>query len=86
MKSDTPLTEVAHHLPAEAAGLLGTAPWAVQESVLRAVRDYVCYLERSEVTLDPMQYDTIIGSVVLVLMPAHNAIFSLSQQLIEEGA
>ena len=59
MNIDTPLTEVAHHLPTAAAEMLGDANWEIQEFVLTNVRNFVCGLELS-VTLDPIQMAAVL--------------------------
>lgn len=72
MNEDTPLTEVAHHLPALAANALGTYHVDVQIAVLTTVRSSVVYLERMGVVLDPTAYEAVISALTLSLTPAYN--------------
>lgn len=81
MNSETPLTEVAHHLPAQAAGILGDCPNAIQIAVLTTIRSFVCHLETAEVTLDPIQYDIILAGVAYVLIPVHVNLYKVRYDL-----
>lgn len=60
MKHDTPLIEVAHHLPAATASFLGTCNSVVQEVVLGSVRTFVTEIEARGVALDTLAYDAVI--------------------------
>lgn len=77
MNRDTPLKEVAHHLPAEAAEVLGEQGETIQLGVLACVRESICTLEEMGVGLDPVQYQAVVG----VLVASAGALFEEIDQL-----
>lgn len=65
MQHDTPLTEVAHHLPSIAAGVLSDiSNPVVQELVLKNVRSFVVAIEDRGVELDALEYDAVLSAFV----------------------
>lgn len=81
MKDDTPLTEVAHHLPASSAAHLGEFPSKVQFAVLEAIRASVVFLEESDVRLDPTQYSAVLAAQVAMVTPAYHELFKTREAL-----
>lgn len=77
MKADTPLPEVALILPTDAAADLLKASSAVQESVLSAVRSFMCELEESDVHLDPITLSVVLHALTLQLKRDHVQILGL---------
>lgn len=69
MNVDTPLPQVAMHLPADMARLLDTHDSEVQTSVLTKVRELVTDIEKN-VTMDPVTFDAIMQAVVPHLVQA----------------
>lgn len=68
MKHDTPLEEVALHLPAATAAALGDTNFVIQEVVLTHVRDFVVDLERRGISLDSIAYDAVLGGLCEALV------------------
>lgn len=69
MKPDTPLTEVAAHLPREAAGHLSNYNPNVQTAVLTQVRALVVFWEARGYAFDPIAYEGLLNGVVPTLAP-----------------
>lgn len=64
LRNETPLTEVAGHLPPEAADLLmGYSP-EVQMAVLTVLREAICYWENKGIVLDPVAYAAVVTTHV----------------------
>jgi len=63
---DTPLTEVARHLPREAATQLSDYEPDVQMAVLTQIRAMVVYWEKQHV-FDPIAYEGLLNGLVPVL-------------------
>jgi len=68
MKPDTPIAEVALHLPAPAAALLSECDPAIQEAVLADVRTFVVTIEEGGATLDAIAYGVVLGGLVPMLL------------------
>jgi hypothetical protein len=64
LKPDTPLAEVARHLPTKAADHLLKEDAFVQEMVCTLIRDAVVFWEEQGVVLDPMAYQAVLNSLV----------------------
>jgi hypothetical protein len=64
MNQDTPLEEVAAHLPAEAAEYLLPFPPGIQRVVLGQLRIVVAYWEGRGLTMDPITYEIVITSII----------------------
>lgn len=64
MTPETPLPEVAHHLPAQAAEHLLAYDPIVQEATLKQVRDMVVFWETQRYIFDPVAYEGILMAVV----------------------
>jgi hypothetical protein len=81
MNMETPLTEVAHHLPAETAGALGEFPQSVQVATLGAIRLTVSCWEEAGVSLDPMQYAVLLSTLTKTLSTTYAELFALQHRL-----
>lgn len=79
MKPDTPLEEVAHHLPLQAAKHLVTVPDYIQNAVLRQVRVVVVYWETQRYVFDPVAYEGILDAFVATLVPLYTETVKLRQ-------
>lgn len=82
MNLETPLSEVANHLPSELAELLLDEHEWVQTLVLTQIRAVVITIEESGTTLDTIQYHSVIGAVGPVLIASAGA---LMQQIIGDS-
>lgn len=85
MNADTPLPEVAGHLPPGAALVLaefGEYP-AIQRFVLTQLRSAMIYWESQRLDLDPIQWDVVVTT--LVTQHATNQV-ALLQVLLEQEA
>lgn len=67
MNIETPLTEVAHMLPKEAAVVLMNLDVATQQLVLTLTRNVIVAWEQSGVDLDPITFSMVITPVVATL-------------------
>lgn len=63
MKPETPLPEVARHLPTKAAELLLSESPRIQEMVCTLIRDAVVFWEEQGVVLDPVAYQAVLNSL-----------------------
>lgn len=83
MKLDTPLAEVAHHLPARTAAVVAGLSSMLQESVLTQVREFVVGIEAGRITLDQIAYEVVLESFVMstlsVLLDVQQLVFRLQQ-------
>lgn len=64
MKPDTPLPEVARHLPTRAAEQLLKEPYLVQEMTCQFIKDAVVFWEEQGAALDPLSYQAVLNSLV----------------------
>jgi hypothetical protein len=64
---DTPLEEVAGHLPAGAARQLMPLPPRLQRLMMLYVRQALAEWERQEIDLNPIQYDVVVSTLVAQL-------------------
>lgn len=64
MNLDTPLDQVAHHLPTHVAAALADCDSAVQHVVLRHVRLFVTSLEQDKIQLDTIAYARVLSAFV----------------------
>ncbi len=69
MRPDTPLDEVARHLPLNAAKTLVGEDPLIQDAVLRQVRVMVVYWESQRYVFDPVAYEGILDAVVATVIP-----------------
>jgi hypothetical protein len=67
MNVNTPLTEVAHILPAETASLLLHLPTDRACAVLAEIRNIVTTWEENGVTMDPITFGVVIHSVTYLV-------------------
>jgi hypothetical protein len=74
MKPDTPLTEVAHHLPLDAALRLSKERGEIQTAVLAQIRTVVVFWETSRYVFDPVAYEGILDALVATLIPLYQTI------------
>lgn len=75
MNIETPLEEVAQHLPTEAASFLLAQPSEVQMYALMSVRLTVSSFEANGAQMDPMTYDAVVSALTSVFVGAgHDAI------------
>lgn len=84
---DTPLPEVAAHLPRESARSLMELPNHVQVAVLHSLRGMIAGWESTGVTLDPIQFEGVTAAVVEQLVEAtldHCAIIARQSHVIDE--
>jgi hypothetical protein len=81
MNYDTPLPEVAHHLPVAAARMLGVEHPVVQESTLVHIRSLVSFMEEEGVELDPIQYTKILECLTVFTIEAVRSHFEVCQEL-----
>lgn len=81
MKENTPLAEVAAHLPQEAAQLLMLCSDSVQTEVLRQMRSVIVYLEESDCLFEPVSYEFILNAVVASIAPLYGEIFAVHMEL-----
>lgn len=72
MNVDTPLEEVALHLPKEAASLLCGQDTLVQTCVLIHVRAAVVFWETEGYVFDPVQYEGVLNGLVPTLASLSN--------------
>lgn len=72
MNADTPLAEVALHLPKDAATLLLTQDELVQTCVLIHVRAAVVFWEQEGHVFDPVQYEGVLNGLVPALTSLSN--------------
>ena len=63
MNTDTPLPQVALHLPARMARLVDDQTQNVQTLVLIKVRELVTEIEKG-VTMDPVTFDAVMCAIV----------------------
>lgn len=82
MNEDTPLREVAQHIPAAVAMELIELSEDLQESVLMTVRAAVLGLEEMGCHLDPVQYDAVVSQFAIIAMPAHQEIVRLRMSML----
>lgn len=71
MRYDTPLPDVAHMLPKEAARLLMSATPMTQEFTLQSVKTMLIELEETGVTLDPVQLEAVLLTHVRIVAVLH---------------
>lgn len=71
MRPDTPLDEVARHLPINAAKSLVHVEETIQTAILRQVRVLVVYWETQRYVFDPVAYEGILDAVVATLIPLY---------------
>lgn len=69
MRPDTPLTEVATHLPLPAAQILDEMAEDVQEYVLSQMRRVIVWWEEQGYVLDPVSYEAVLTALVACLTP-----------------
>lgn len=77
MNLDTPIHEVAQHMPQEAAAFLMRHSEEVQIATLTQIRSIVAYFETKRVVMDPIAYDAILRGMTLVLAPLYEEITRL---------
>lgn len=77
MSPDTPLTEVAGHLPREAAAHLSDYAPEIQTAVLTQVRSTVVYWETRHYVFDPIAYEGLLNGLVPTLAPLYAEVFRL---------
>ena len=77
MTPETPLAEVAHHLPMEAAGHLLNYPSDVQQIVLHQIRITLVFWEERGYNLDPIAMEAALIALVSPLA-------SLTQDILEK--
>lgn len=80
MTPDTPLTEVAAHLPAETAALLLEHEPEVQSAVLTQVRAVVVFWETQRYVFDPIAYEGILRAFVPTLAPLYAEVLRLERE------
>lgn len=85
MNEDTPLTEVAHHLPAETAAYLMDLSTTTQNAVLKSVRSFVAALEE-RTTLDPFQYEVVVDVFAVTISAHFEAMGGMMRHLINPRA
>lgn len=84
MNITTPLTEVAAHLPTEAANHLDGYNTTVQELVLTQLRLVVSWIENDlDITLDPVAYATLITALVVSISPLYAQLHAKNVRIVE---
>lgn len=69
MTPETPLPEVARHLPQAAAAILDQHSEGVQVYVLTQIRAIVVYWETQRYVFDPVAYEGILNAFVVNFAP-----------------
>lgn len=80
MTPDTPLPEVAHLLPQEAASWLSERDSFIQTSVLTQLRILVVFWESHGHVFDPIVYEGIINALVPSLAAMNDEILRLRRE------
>lgn len=81
MTPETPLTEVAQHLPRESASLLMECDSDIQTAVLMHIRALIVYWETQRYVFDPIAYEGVLMGVVAMLIPLHADLISLKMNI-----
>lgn len=79
MSPDTPLEEVARHLPPEAAEHLDGLHSEVQIQTLTLLRVVVSYWDANNYTFDPIAYEGMVNALVGSIAPLFDALRDLNE-------
>lgn len=74
MNNETPLTEVATHLPRAGAAVLTTFSYPVQSAVLVQIREIVVHWEEHGYVFDPIAYEATLEALCKSLGPAYDVV------------
>lgn len=80
MNRETPLEEVARHLPTEVAQVMIPYSYPVQESVLRQTRSALTGLEEMKAMLDPVQMEAFLTVFVGSIAPLTDALHRIGRE------
>jgi hypothetical protein len=81
MTLDTPLAEVAAHLPRQAAITLVEKHPLVQKTTLEMVRSALVFWETNGVDLDPIQFDAVVTILVVQVSGLEEALLDSTIKL-----